>query len=193
MSSDLQSRIGRLEALRDIKLLSFKYAQAIDARDLEAVASLYLADYQDAKLLSGRSGREVVKNRLSRIVRLFTTSIHIVGNQVIAMDDEDHARGVVFTRAEHEVGNRWVVMVLHYWDKYERRDGHWYFSLRRPHRLYTTDLLERPTGPLKSRWPGLPAEDAPLPHSYPSWDKFWGDLCTKEASNPIGPTSPGEA
>jgi len=184
MDAGLRQRVERLESIREIKRLSFAYAQAIDARDMDALASLYVEDYADETMIGDRRGREALKYRLSRIVRLFTTSMHLVGTQVIHMDDEEHAHGVVFTRAEHEVGELWVIMALHYWDTYERRDGRWYFKYRRPQRLYTSELLERPAGPLKSRWPGLPPADTPVPAGYPSWGEFWARIGKWESLTP---------
>ena len=175
MDTDLARRIHRLESIQQIRRLAWEYGQAVDARDLDRLANLYVEDYTDDTVLRAR-GREAVKKRLGAILRHFTTSMHLVGNQVIEIDDDDHARGVVYTRAEHEIGGQWVVMALHYWDTYERRNGRWYFKLRRPLRVYTAELLERPVGPLKDRWPGLPPAKAPLPDAYPSWGKFWKGL-----------------
>ena len=175
MDADLARRIDRLESLEQIRRLAWEYGQAVDARDLDRLASLYVEDYTDPSTLKS-SGRAAVRDRFSKVIRRFTTSVHFVGNHVIDLDDEDHAHGVVYTRAEHEVGELWVIMVLHYWDTYERRDGRWYFKLRRAQRLYATDLLDRPTGPLKVRWPGTPPVRGPLPDGWPSWGEFWRGL-----------------
>ena len=175
MDLTLDQRIQRLEAYAQIRRLALDYAQGIDARDMDRVAGCYLEDYEDPDLLKGRRGRDAVKNRLTRIVRQFTTSVHFVGNHSIDLIDDDHATGVVYTRAEHEVGDKWIVMVLHYWDTYERQDGRWYFKLRTPKRVYSSELMERPTGPLKVVWPGLPPTEAPIPGDYPTWERFWAE------------------
>ena len=172
MDADLARRIARVEAYDHVRRLAFDYAQAIDTRDLEKLGSLYVEDYADPTLLRA-TGRAAVVARLEKIIRQCTTSMHLVGNHVIHLDDEDHAHGVVYTRAEHEVGDKWVVMYLHYWDQYDRRDGRWYFKLRQPKQLYAVDMLERPVGPLKGRWPGTPLVKTPLPEGYPSWGAFW--------------------
>ena len=63
----------------------------------------------------------------------FTTTVHFIGNHLIELDPEnpDRATGHVYCRAEHEQGDNWVIVMVHYSDKYRRDDGTWYFYSRR--------------------------------------------------------------
>jgi hypothetical protein len=103
----------------------------------------------------------------------FTTSVHFVGAQTIDFLDDDHAEGIVYCRAEHEYGDEWIVMMIQYWDRYERRSGNWYFTGRQLKHWYATDMNDRPLGAHKTRW----AVSGPelLPQINPTWDAFWAN------------------
>ena len=79
----------------------------------------------------------------------------------------------MYCRAEHEFPDQLVVGPMQYFDQYERRDGRWYFRRRRPMAWYFTDVLDRPTGAERVRWPGATDAPAPLPGWWPSWAAFW--------------------
>ena len=54
-----------------------------------------------------------------------------------------------------------------------QRAGQWYFVRRKPLPWYAADMLERPTGRRKIRWPDMPHAAAPVPAAYPTWAAFW--------------------
>jgi hypothetical protein len=82
------------------------------------------------------------------------------------------SRGSVYCRAEHEDGDGWYVITMRYDDVYERRDGRWYFVMRREHPWYSVDVTERP-GPEFIRWPTDVPLRAAMPQRMPSWRTFW--------------------
>jgi ketosteroid isomerase-like protein len=170
--SDLARRIDRLESIEQIRQLVSKYALAIDMRDLDALVNLYV---EDVRIDKNVSGRHPLKQSFVKVVRAFKASVHHVGNQIVEFDDPDNAHGLVYCRCEHEVEDKWVPVYLYYLDRYARVDGVWYFKRRVPCELYGTDMLDRPVGPQKLRWPNhAPAEGTW--HSYfPSWAEFWAD------------------
>src|SRR5262249_35704082 len=92
---------------------------------------------------------------------------------VIDFIDDQNATGTVYGRNEYEVRGKWIITAMCYFDRYERRDGVWYFRQRvRPY-LYAADVLERPNDSTNfQRWPGH-AEAPPLAESFPSWKQFW--------------------
>ena len=97
------------------------------------------------------------------------------GNAVFDFIDDDHAEGHLYCRAEHEIGEQWVIAMLRYHDRYERRDdGKWYFRWRRVHLFYVTDMLERPMGPDRVRWPGRDTSAAEMPFIDENWQRFYG-------------------
>jgi len=166
----LSRRIERLEALEQIRQLPARYALALDMRDLDALAGLFPEDIEVGK----SRGREALRAWFDRTLRVqFTGTAHHVGNHVIEFEDLDHARGVVYSKNEHETGAEWVIMQMMYVDDYERRAGRWYFRRRLPLYWYATDLNKPPLGELKMRWPGREPYEGGFHDLFPSWREFW--------------------
>jgi len=181
----LEERVDRLESIEAIRQLAFRYALAIDVRDLDAVVSLYDEDIRVGKDTRGRAALKAV---FERVLRGFTVTSHQVQNHVIEFDDADNAQGLVTCRCEHEVpmpsGEReWVVLQNLYHDRYQRRGGHWYFRARVQNRAYATAAGDPPVGALKDRWPGSEPSLAPFHAPFDSWREFWGE-------QPIDTTQP---
>jgi ketosteroid isomerase-like protein len=153
----------------EIRQLAYRYAEAVDSRDLAALVALFVVDVRVGRQASGR---DALAAWFDPVLRTFGVSIHFVGNHRITLDG-DTATGVVYCRAEHEVDDRWVVMMIQYWDTYARRDGEWFFVRRKEKVWYGADVLERPAGPRKHRWPGHEPAVADLPGEWPSWGQFW--------------------
>lgn len=57
---------------------------------------------------------------------------HVAGDHSIEFDGADHARGVLYSRNEHETGGGRVIMAMLYFDLYERIAGRWLFRRRLP-------------------------------------------------------------
>jgi SnoaL-like domain len=106
----------------------------------------------------------------------FYRSMHqIVGHRVELVDD-DTAVGNVYCRAEHEVGEQWIVMAIRYDDEYRRVGGRWYFSRRREQHWYAADLREHPQDVAFEGW--RPTAGRPtLPRSA-AWGRFWAGVDT---------------
>ena len=168
----LAAKVERLDAIDQIRQLASKYAIGIDMRDMDAIAGLYVEDVKTSKT---ESGRQSMKQVMARVLSNFTASVHHVGNHIIEFDDADNAHGIVYCRCEHEIGDKWLPMYLHYIDNYRRVDGRWSFRRRLNATLYGVDMLERPVGGKKLRWPGTPAIDGNWHTPYPSWEKVWKD------------------
>lgn len=166
----MQHDLDRLLALDQIRQLASRYAHAVDSRDLDGLVALFV---DDVRVGANSTGRDALRRNFATRLRRFTTSIHFVCNHIIDFDGPDHAHGLVYTRAEHEMESKWIVLALQYQDTYERREGQWLFVRRKPLPWYAVDMLERPSGSRKVRWPDMPHTDAPVPSSYASWGTFW--------------------
>jgi hypothetical protein len=173
MSDDLLARVARLEAHEEIRQLASRYAMALDARDVEAMAATFV---EDVPTHGGGVGRAALAEWLQETLRPYTVTFHLIGNHVIDFVDDDHATGIVYCRPEHQVGDLWIVMPLQYWDRYERREGRWYFRSRSPHVFYAADVLENPTQvPGRFNFPGNPfIHRADLPERLATWQAYWG-------------------
>lgn len=166
----LAAQVARLVAMEEIRQLAYRYALAVDSRDLDSLVALFIEDVQVGR---DQRGRPALRAYFDRILRGFTTSIHFVGNHLIELDDTETAHGIVTCRAEHESDAHWVIELLQYHDQYARRDGRWLFVRRRVRPWLAVDMLERPVGPHKMRWPGRPVAEGDLPGLWPTWAAFW--------------------
>jgi hypothetical protein len=163
-----EARIDRLESIAAIQQLAIRYALAVDGRDLDGWTSLFVPDVHCGR---AGNGRAALRSIIEPMLRTFYRSVHQICGHRIEFDDPHHANGVVYCRAEHEDGDKWVVMAIAYFDRYERRDGEWLFVRRREKHWYSADWQERPSAPFT----GWPAHDAPphLPQDFETWTSFW--------------------
>ncbi|MGW2287450.1 nuclear transport factor 2 family protein [Streptomyces phaeochromogenes] len=167
----LEDRIDCIESHLAIQQLPIRYALAVDARDLDAWAGCFRPDVEMGR--HGR-GREALLAYIEPLVRGFRRSVHQICGHRIEFTDRDTATGSVYCRAEHEVGDRWIVMAICYRDDYARVDGEWYFSRRREQHWYAADVTERPQAVGFNGWEG--SGEPALPDAFPSWAPFWKDM-----------------
>ncbi len=154
MATTLEQRIDRLESIEAIRGIVSRYPLCLDARDIDGVVALFV---EDVRAYPGAErGRGPLHEHYTNLCKGWGVTCHVnSGNAVFDFIDDDHAEGHLYCRAEHEIGEQWVIAMLRYHDRYERRDdGKWYFRWRRVHLFYVTDMLERPMGPDRVRWPG---------------------------------------
>ena len=136
------------------------------------LVELFVPDVQVGRNEFGRPAlRKWFVNSLSR----FQSSVHFVANHIIDIDDPDHAHGVIYCRDELEREHDWRYGYIQYWDRYERRDGLWYFVRRKFYRWFMVDTETRPT-----HGAGVGDDDeslttGQLPEAWPSWERFWRD------------------
>ncbi len=177
-----EERLDRLESLDAIRQLVAKYCLALDMRALDELCGLFP---EDVRVSRDASGRRALKTWFDQTLReQFTGTAHVTGNHVIEFDDRDHARGVVYSRNEHETGDEWVIMTMMYWDRYERIDGAWLFRRRLPLYWYATDLNAPPVGERKMRWPGREPYEGGYARFWPSWEAFWSDEFVADSDVP---------
>jgi uncharacterized protein (TIGR02246 family) len=167
----LLARIDRLESLDAIRQLPAKYALTLDMRDIDAMVSLFPPDVRVGKDASGRAALRAYMDRTLRSP--FTGTSHHIGGHIIEFDDPDHARGIVYSKNEHETGDEWVIMQMMYADDYVRAGGRWYFARRLPLYWYATDLNKPPIGERKMRWPGTEWVEGNFHKLFPSFAEYW--------------------
>ncbi|CDO36200.1 nuclear transport factor 2 family protein [Novosphingobium sp. KN65.2] len=167
----IEDRLDRLESLEAIRQLPARYALALDMRDMDAMVSLFP---EDVRVGRDTTGRKALREYMDTTLRApFTGTSHHIGGHVIEFEDADHARGIVYSKNEHETGDEWVIMQMMYSDNYVRRDGRWYFARRLPLYWYATDLNKPPIGDRKMRWPGTEWTEGNFHKLFPSFDEFW--------------------
>ena len=177
-------RVERIEAHLAIQQLAIRYAIAVDSRDIDAWVGCFRPDVD-----MGRhgSGREALRRYIDPMVRRFYRSVHQICGHRIELTGRDQATGAVYCRAEHEVGERWIVMAICYFDDYARVDGEWFFSRRRERHWYAADVTQPPQAVGFAGWEG--SREPALPAEFGSWARFWdGDM--RVAALTGAPTSP---
>jgi ketosteroid isomerase-like protein len=162
--------LARLVAIEEIRRLAHAYALAIDSRDIDALVDLFVDDVQVGR---DRRGRDALREDFTRQLREVGVTILFVGNHLIDFDDEQSARGIVYCKAEVQLGDRWVHQAIQYRDTYARRDARWRFVRRRHLLWYGSDVGANPLGLPPARWPEHQTGLGTLPESWETWQRFW--------------------
>ena len=173
----LLERIDRLESTFAIQQLPIRYALATDSRDLNAWVNLFPEDVD-----CGRHGvgREALRRYMDGSLRSFYRSIHSICGHWVEFIDSEHAKGVTYSRAEHEVGDKWIVQTIGYFDLYVRRGEAWFFVRRYLTHWYSTDWQMRPHAFPWSDWDQEGLSEATLPQKFPTWADFWSRSTAEE-------------
>ena len=139
MGSDQTAQPGDVLAIR---ALCERYAQAVDAGDGAAFASVFA---QDGHLVSDYGGGETHFNGRDELALIpdgakgiADTTMHFIGNHVADIDG-DSATGVTYCMANHLRDDRSnLVMAVRYFDRYTRgSDGDWLIVDRRVNIAWT--------------------------------------------------------
>ena len=167
----LEEVIGRDK----IQQLAYRYALAVDGKDIDGIAVLFVEDVKNGRYGPGREG---VRTFYDIGLRGFHCSMHLVANHVIEFDDSDHAHGVVYCRAHHHSidPDYWFDKALAYWDTYERVDGEWLFRRRRVKGWYDQEFGHPDHG--TQRVAASPEAEGPhrgsrMPEAFETFESFW--------------------
>lgn len=171
-SANIEDRLRRVEDMLEIQQLPIRYAMAVDERNVDGWLDLFTPDVQVGR---EQYGRDALRAAIVPQIAKFYRSIHQIAGHRVELIDHRRAKGYVYCRAEHEVGDRWVVMAIRYDDDYQKVDGRWFFGRRRERHWYAADQTERPQAVDFSGW--QPAGRPNLPRSG-TWADFWSDVDT---------------
>ncbi len=183
--------IERAVARGEIQQLVFAYADAVDRRDLDLLASLYRPDARFGEFGDGAPGaRAFFAESLSRI----GIAVLLVANHQIEFDpgttergggcDRLEARGTVWTHGfidDAEEG--FIQQLIKYEDLYVRIDGEWKFTRRR-HLLWLGWRHDEPD-PLAQQpadWPDKQTGLGSVPYDDGHWQRFWTPTQARRAA-----------
>jgi len=170
MNENLEAQVPRLLAYEEIRQLAARYAVSIGRLDVAALAELFV---DDVRVPGGGSGRAAFTQAMAAMLAQSRISILNVGTHAIELLDPDHAEGVVYCHAEIGDEREWIHQLIVYDDRYERRQGRWYFVGRR-HRLVYGQRQERsPLDQPPAEWPRNAVGRGTAPMHWPSWQAFW--------------------
>ena len=147
----------------EVRQLAFRYALAVDSRDLEGVARLFSRDSDFSRWGEGSDG---CMKFFRGIWENFGRSVHTVTNHVVDRIDDTHAAGTVYCRAEQQQhDNSWRTYQLAYLDQYVVEDGQWQFLSRKSCFWYVdVDGVRRI---------GHPERRPIVPDAWDTWHEFW--------------------
>jgi uncharacterized protein (TIGR02246 family) len=176
-STDIATRLDRLEAESAIRALTARYCFAIDNHDLAAVADLFTADarvYSRDGVMDA-TGREAIIRQYEGRFALLGPSNHVSHDHWVHFgDDPDRAAGVLSAHAELWRNETTMVTALRYDDVYRREEGVWRFQERALSFLYYVPLADYPAilGQRdRMRAYAEPAE-ADYPEKLPTWKDY---------------------
>jgi SnoaL-like domain len=187
--ASLTARIDRLESIDQIRQLPAKYALCVDMRDMDALANLFVDDVYVSKTLKGR---QAIKQWYDSALRTgLIGSAHGIHGHIIDIENADFADGLVYSRNDLEQDDVWMMEVMAYLDRYERRDGIWYFQRRTPLFWFQCDHREPPIGggENKLRWNGREWAAGAFHDAFPSWQDWWDEVDVGGTS-PVKPPAP---
>lgn len=186
--ASLLERIDRLESLDQIRQLPAKYALSIDMRDFDALANLFV---EDVGVPGKQRGRPAIKRWYDNAFRSGGTlgSAHGVLGHIIDFESTDLATGLVYSRNDLEMPETWMIEMMAYLDRYERREGRWFFQRRTPLYWYQCDIQNPPIGPKKLRYGGREWQEGAFHDAFPTWQEYWDNVDT-HGTDPVKPPAP---
>ena len=114
--------------------LAYRYAQAVDRRDADALVSVFTEDGIIARPGSVWQGHEKLRGIIARLDTLYGTTFHTVRNQTATIDG-DTAQAETYCVAMHILNSTGekrtrMDMGIRYQDSFVRQDGVWRFARR---------------------------------------------------------------
>lgn len=161
--------LQRLLIHEELRQLVARYAVGISRCDFETVVNLFV---DDVRVAPGVVGRESLKASLEESCRAMPVTMLITGTHQIDVESDDLARGILFCRAEMGDAKQWTHQLIVYEDIYERRDGVWYFRLRKHRLVYGQEQDLLPLAQAPANWPEHQVGAGTAPMHWESWQKF---------------------
>lgn len=176
-TTTIEQRLDRLESLHEIRQLPYRYAYAVDARDIDAFMALWddsqePTEYPDLDFHKFAEGT-------GRFFKTSVASIHLVANHVIDFVDDDHATGKVYCWVQTDRHGTWVRQMVLYLDDYVRRNGTWLFAKRRHLLWYGEKAEANPRHQEPMDWPHGDLHGngsfgrGSLPEDFATYRAFW--------------------
>lgn len=130
---DVDRRVAKLLSLNEIRELPYKYAAAVESRDVDAMAELFSPSARFGSYGDGPAGlRRLMVDSMTG--SLF--AVILVANHLVEFDDDVRARGQVWAHCyAQERADGFLDQLIKYEDTYEQVAGRWLFVQRR-HRLW---------------------------------------------------------
>lgn len=185
MTAGEMTAIERAVARDEIRQLAFAYADAIDRRDLDLLASLYRPD---ARFGEYGEGAQAARAFFAESLREIGIAVLLVANHLIEFDqtstsagscdsDAVTARGTVWAHGFIDDGAEGLIQqLIKYEDRYVRIEGVWKFTRRR-HLLWLgwRHAEPEPLAQEPANWPDRQIGLGSIPYDDEHWLQFWSE------------------
>ncbi len=171
MSEQAELDVRRLLALHEIQQLAYRYAYAVDFRDVPLYRTLWAANDPPA------APPEIDIHAAEEMIRQWPyrgPSVLFVCNHLIELDDDDHAHGSVYCIVQVGWGERFLDQSVMYQDRYVRENGQWRFQTRRHLMWFGVERDAHPFRQPLANWPASPTGRGSLPEAITSFREFQG-------------------
>jgi hypothetical protein len=165
--------VRNLLARDEIRQLAYRYAAAIEARDVDAMAELF-----SPKARFGRHGegpdalRRLMVDGLSGSL----LAVILVANHLIDFDSGEEARGEVWAHCyAHTAADGFVEQLIKYEDRYALSDGRWLFMHRRHRLWYGVGHTSSPLDQRAADWPDNQIGVGDIPLSDTVFAEWWAE------------------
>lgn len=173
----LERELQRFRQVADrdeIRQLAYRYAWGLDARDIDAVAELYVSDVDSGAGV----GTQAMRDRFHRSMSDVGVTVLFVGNHLIDFDGADEAHGLVYCHGYIEPRDsahpgRFVEQAILYRDRYRRQEGAWKFVSRSHELWFGVETAERPLHQRAAEWPRHHDGVGTVPYGEATWQAFW--------------------
>ncbi|OBG97377.1 hypothetical protein A5698_13160 [Mycobacterium sp. E136] len=166
-----RDQVAQLVARDEIRQLAYRYAAALEARDVEAMVDLYSPD---ARFGEFGDGPDALRRLMTHSLDGCPFAVTLVANHLIDFDDDVRAHGQVWVLCFAQTeADGFVEQLIRYDDRYERRDNRWLF-LHRKHRLwYGVGHPESPLRQPAANWPAGQIGVGDIPLSDNVFHAWW--------------------
>lgn len=163
--------IERAVARDEIRQLAYRYASAIEKRDVDAMVDLFVPH---ARFGAYGEGADALRRLMHESTDGLVFAVILIANHLIDVESRDRATGEVWARCVAQTErDGFVEQLIKYEDRYERHEGRWLF-LHRRHRLWYG--VAQPDSPLRqesAEWPAHQVGIGDVPLADPRFLEWW--------------------
>jgi hypothetical protein len=165
--------VAMMLAREQIRQLPYRYATAIESRDIDAMVELFSPT---ARFGVHGDGPDGLRRLMATSLEGTVFAVILVANHLIELDGDGTAHGQVWAHCFAQTpADGFVEQLIKYEDRYEFRDGRWFF-LHRKHRLwYGIGHDESPLRQPAANWPDSQVGVGDIPLADPIFRAWWTD------------------
>ena len=165
--------VAELLARERIRALPYRYAAAIESRDIDAMAELFTPT---ARFGRYGQGPDAVRTLMADTINDSVFAVILVANHLVDVHGASHATGQVWAHCYAQTrSDGFLDQLIKYDDRYELSNGQWLFAHRRHRLFYGASHRESPLTQPAARWPLSQIGVGDIPMSDPAFIEWWQD------------------